>query len=487
MQRSPRRLYSITTTLLIVFFSIGSIRPSKSKSEKDLIFAVKSHNFENVKKLINAGVDVDTSTQINDSSPLTLACVRGLKDIASFLLDKDAKNLFVALESAIKYNHIDIVKLLLEHPNGIKDLSIKGPELITQALNQLYGLPILRLLLKHGARPFPSALFELLKMLLSGKHTSKNALKIGAVLAKILIDYGADPTIIQQGNSLLHLLAGIGHSGSEGSFLFELTIEGYPYSLAPLAHVLIDAVNRIGKDKEKTYKEHVHKIIDDIVGQPNRQAIKLSFSNIVSEFLAEEGHIDIKNADGDTPLMIAAREGNEFLCKLFIQGGANPMLEAAEGTKALDLFKGPKEALERLKNFKRGEKIEGDPGFHMEENEDIAPDEPQPDHPLTGNNPGITSPRNNYWMLITIGTVITAAYAWRKHQERKHFNRIFQRLVELEEQKNDPETSMSNATYIAYKNVLLKPYKNNPAMLKKLEAKAKALTTQHLTHITGEA
>lgn len=123
------------------------------KKDEELLFASYEGHFDTVKKLVDSGIDVNSSYE--GQTPLIGASSKGHINIIKFLLSKGADvnkgKSTSALLQAVKNNYFDCVKLLLEkgaNPNVLKDDCIEPKDAITLAVDN----KMIKLLVNYGSR-----------------------------------------------------------------------------------------------------------------------------------------------------------------------------------------------------------------------------------------------------------------------------------------------------------------------------------------------
>ncbi len=114
---------------------------------KQIFFkAINENKLEVIKKFVEIyGFDVNTEYRFN--TPLSTANLKNRKEIAKYLLSKNA-NLDVALKIAIIYGNLNAVKTLLDAGAKINSNKDVSPLMLASEHVQV---TIVKYLLKHGA------------------------------------------------------------------------------------------------------------------------------------------------------------------------------------------------------------------------------------------------------------------------------------------------------------------------------------------------
>lgn len=210
----------------------------ETDSGRALRLAVINNNIEQVKALLDEGVDVDSADNAG-WTPLMIAVRRKYYDIAQFLLDKGAsvdncfkngrganalgiaiknRNLSLVLEmlnrsttkpdyskllfTAITYSHIPLVKYLLE-TSGDPEINFTPPINMLFLAIQNNDVDIIRLLLEHGMDANKRQNYGASAVMLA--FTSRNV-----EILSLLIKYGADvATVDHSGYSPLAIAKNI--------------------------------------------------------------------------------------------------------------------------------------------------------------------------------------------------------------------------------------------------------------------------------------
>jgi len=122
----------------------------------ELLEEARRGDLDEVKRLIQQHADVDTTNRSHHTA-LYFACKNGHTEVAQYLLDNGASvNLGAKpLISAVRYDHYDCVKLLLQYYADANCANTKGESPMTVALKKC-RYSIILLLLRYGAIPSDS-------------------------------------------------------------------------------------------------------------------------------------------------------------------------------------------------------------------------------------------------------------------------------------------------------------------------------------------
>jgi ankyrin repeat protein len=129
--------------------------PGAMKRKRDIFSAVKDGDTASVKRLIDAGADVN-ARNLDGNTPLHLACLWGHMDIVRLLIETGAE-LNTRDDSDCTPLHLtcfrgltEIARFLIEHGADVNASNDYGRTLLHRACSN--GRPgIVRLLLEHGA------------------------------------------------------------------------------------------------------------------------------------------------------------------------------------------------------------------------------------------------------------------------------------------------------------------------------------------------
>ena len=235
-----------------------------SNETTPLIEAIEKNNIDEVRRLIEAGADVD--------STYSFEIAYGTSDNYSWTTE-----IRTALMLAAENDEKEIVELLVEHGADVNNTDLYGATALMIASNNISGTQIVEYLIEHGAD------------INAVNKIGESALFYATTVetAKVLIDHGADINIVnEEGISILQ--SANTHSIEIAAMLIEYGVE--PKSL-DIQWWLIWAI----QNKRK-------KVVEIMIN--NKADI-----NAVS--------------DGSTPLMWAVSDNSLDIVKLLIDKGAD--------------------------------------------------------------------------------------------------------------------------------------------------------------------
>ncbi|MGM0411038.1 MAG: ankyrin repeat domain-containing protein, partial [Bacillota bacterium] len=145
--------------IAVIIMSIAAILFTHINSQSSLIEAVKNENREQIKELINSGVDVNVKNQENEF-PLLIAVQNGNQKIAKLLIKEGAdvnqnveNNTIIEdlnpLFLAVLNNDLEMVKLLIEKGANVNIKTQHGETLLPAAMFDA-DLEIVKLLINEG-------------------------------------------------------------------------------------------------------------------------------------------------------------------------------------------------------------------------------------------------------------------------------------------------------------------------------------------------
>jgi ankyrin repeat protein len=141
--------------LIVLLFIISSIGYSQNSST-ELIDAITSKNTEKVQQLVNSGTNIHTK-DIFENTPLHKAVEQGNIDIVSFLIaqsaDVNAKNKsgFTPAYNAVKFDKHNVLQLLIDNGAKVNEqfLNDNGNSLLHLAVKKNH-LECAKILLQHN-------------------------------------------------------------------------------------------------------------------------------------------------------------------------------------------------------------------------------------------------------------------------------------------------------------------------------------------------
>ncbi|MEO8256653.1 MAG: ankyrin repeat domain-containing protein [Acidobacteriota bacterium] len=277
--------------------STGLVRMAMPKGGwTALMYAARQGSLEAASALAEGGANVNL-TDPDRTTALALAMVNSHFDVAAMLLERGADpNIADVTGKAALYAAIDArnEERLFSRP-------------IARRINKVDSLQLVRLLLARGADPNARLTRPLLQKahnagdptLGAGSTAFMRAAKAGDVVAmRLLVEGGADPTLVQaNGTTALMIAAGAGQGGG-------------------------------GDDEEVVEGGNAGAAIE---------AIKLC--------LDRGADINAANASRDTALHAAAGKGADAVIRFLVEHGASLAAENNQGQTPLDLATGSRRAL----------------------------------------------------------------------------------------------------------------------------------------------
>ena len=349
--------------------------------KENLLHAVRTNSLDDIKKLIKAGADPNTSDNTR-TTVLMHACENGWVEMVELLLEKGADPNFknfsdkTAIRCAINSNNSDdisktICEMLIEYkadPNIVEDTGYSA---------LMWGVTFSRkktveLLLQHGANPNQTTLVEkITPLMLATSYGNKKSVELlldnradinaqrkdGATalqlaiengnidIAKLLLQAGANPNIERYGADLCTPLIA--------------AIHGRHFKLAD------DLINKYSADVNiessngwtaLTYAIAAHNNIEffDLVMTKNPKintkistgtttlmhAVSCNDVRKVEVLLKKGADVNAKDNNGNTALMQAVRLINkpEKIAYLLMKYGADTNIKNNNGETALDIF-----------------------------------------------------------------------------------------------------------------------------------------------------
>ena len=252
----------------------------------ELMDRARSGDIHEVKRLIRARHFHVNATNRCNQTALYFACENGHAEVAQYLLDNGASvNLgSKPLIAAVRYNHYDCVKLLLDYHADANCANSRGESPMYVALQKRhYSLIIL--LLPYNVVPLKSL----------GNTATVQLLKHAKV---------EHATAIQEliENNLINL-------ASENTFL-----AAFKYAFQ---HGSVELAERMlwNESHQKTEQLYPHAAY---------YSANNNWLTVLSK-LVEEKRVDVNAlTDGQTPLYAACKEGHESVVKLLLNKGADP-------------------------------------------------------------------------------------------------------------------------------------------------------------------
>ena len=305
----------------------AKVNRESTQATTALMRAAKSNNFNSVKLLLITGANINATNAANktainfatqpdvvqllidrgaDYSIIDAVKIGSINKVNDFIkingIDVNDKNL---LATAIYYNHIDIVKLLIDQGLLINLIPLAA---------KYKNIEIVKLLINKGMdvnEPYQRTKSTITTALIEAAMVNGNI-----DVVNVLIDTGADINAVESYLNKTALLMAIEYSDNE-------TIELLIKYKANINHIdnegnaPIDIATRLNKT------DIVNLLIKN--GAPNdlTRAIKYGVTDQVEYLLSKSKNIDALDSNGDTALTLAIKENNVNLVKMIINKGAN--------------------------------------------------------------------------------------------------------------------------------------------------------------------
>ena len=251
----------------------------------ELLEQARFGNSVGVKKLIQQGVHVDTMNRYSNETALYLACVNGRTEVAQYLLDNGASVNFgddKPLIAAVRYNHYDCVKLLLQsHADANCTNSEQESPMSVALQTRLYSIVLL--LVEYDVIPSPSL----------------------ANIASQLLDHAK----VEHAKAIQKLIdANVVNMSHESTFMMAFNFA--------FKQGAVELAERILSSDTFSKQEHLYPTAA-------YYSAKNNWPTILSKLL-EKG-VDINALTKDqTPLYVACEEGHESIVRLLLDNGADP-------------------------------------------------------------------------------------------------------------------------------------------------------------------
>ena len=251
----------------------------------ELLELARYGDLDGVKKLIQKQhVSVNTKNR-NSQTALYCACENGNTEVAQYLLDNGASVSLGAkpLIVAVRYDHYDCVKLLLQHNANSKCTNTKRESPMSVAFKK-HHYSIILLLLQYGATP-PSSLGDIAVQLL--QHAKEEHAKaVQKLIDKNIVKLTSESTCV-----------------AAFSFAFRCG------SLEQAEKMLLND-DRCSKIKQ-LYPDAVY------------YSAKYNWPAILTNLFRKGVDVNVLT-EGQTPLYVACKEGHQSVVDLLLHNGADP-------------------------------------------------------------------------------------------------------------------------------------------------------------------
>uniref|UniRef100_A0AAY4AF44 NAD(+) ADP-ribosyltransferase n=1 Tax=Denticeps clupeoides TaxID=299321 RepID=A0AAY4AF44_9TELE len=301
---------------------------------------------ETVRRLLEPGaaecgapppVPVDRADEEGNAA-LQFAAAGGHETLVRFLLRKgasvDGRSNYgwTPLMQAARFGHLTVTHILLENGAEMNARNRMGASVLSMAARGGH-VHVAKLLLESGA--FVDDYDHLEECLSSEggrEFLSATPLLVAAqlgheALVRLLLDWGADVNFCQKttGWSAL-MLATIGGKVGVVQQLVERGAD--PDHLNVLAKTAFEVAMQLGQKEVKGYLDSITTVrpqADDEKRRPDVfRALKLGNAQLVKDILEEDAsQVNIANADGASPLMIAAVSGQLEVVQLLVEKSAD--------------------------------------------------------------------------------------------------------------------------------------------------------------------
>lgn len=260
--------------------------------------------YEIVKLLVERDVTLMNVVDEQNRTPLLCAIIAGHKTIVQFLLKHGAELDTSCLKIAVLHDHADIVEVLLKHQSDLMEQDEKNKNTTLMYAIAKGFFDIAEVLIRHGARTEYSE-EEKPCVPLHIACVSGNVEAVNFLLSKnVNIDIKDENK-----TTSLHYAVRKGHEQ-----VVELLLE---------------------HGADFTARNNHDSVLHAAVSSGNIKIAKLILKKIRSNHDFQK-YIDLKDTEGDTPLMWAAEKGLVDMTKLLLNNGAAVDLKNKIGMTALD-------------------------------------------------------------------------------------------------------------------------------------------------------
>lgn len=305
---------------------------TNSEGYTPLLVAVLYDKKDIIELLLQKGSDIETKAN-DGSTALIIAANKGYEETVELLLEKNAnieatenENNLTPLLEAVTYEHDNVVNILLEKGSNIEATTNDGQTSLHIAA--VYGFKnLVETLLEKGAEieAKSDSLYTPLHLAAAEGYTD---------IVNILLEKGSNiESIDDKDFTPLHLASMMGHKETVSLLLkhganIEASCDGLtPILLASTEkkHEVVELLIEEGAKFDITNS----KVCELVTGNLFDTAYETIFNAIIGNnieavklFLDQGSSIEIKDDDGDTPLLLAVSEGHLNIVRLLLDKGA---------------------------------------------------------------------------------------------------------------------------------------------------------------------
>jgi len=279
-----------------------------------LIIAATNGNETIVKLLIDKHANINAINK-NGHTPLIKACHKENESIIRYLIEHgatiDKKKYDLSLNIAIKYGNIKIIKYLVEHGASI---NVENENGFTPLIDSCYigNESIVKFLIDHKANVNMKSKNNDTPLTIACKEGN-------SAIVKYLVDHGADVNMKGKNDDVPLIVA-----CNEGNKTTTNTLIQRKTSFIN-KYKEIDKI----KGKEENYipiptSDNTNKIEKKESSNNSSNKIEKEEYDVIIKYLIDHGaNVDVKSKEGDTPLTITCKKGNEVIVKYLINHGAD--------------------------------------------------------------------------------------------------------------------------------------------------------------------
>jgi ankyrin repeat protein len=298
--------------------------------------AVKEGNLQLARQLLDAASsDVDSSSSCEQASPHTSSEEAHFSPgfVDSLLDDMNPRSLCerTPLHTASEEGHLELAEWLLDSGADVNvhDMKQNTPLHLAAIRGRL---DLVRMLLKRGA--------EVQARGINGYTPLFSAVEGGNLdVVRLLLDHGADAHIRDKNeNNALHIAAAHGHLEVSRMLLaLKLDVNARNDGEKTSLH---KALTKSGKpDVVRLLLDHgadVHMCTGIGCWSALHLAVKGENPEIVQMILEQNAEVEVRDSQGETPLLAASFNGNTAVVQLLLDHGADPHVRDVDGKTALD-------------------------------------------------------------------------------------------------------------------------------------------------------